>query len=98
MNSTQIRILKQMHQKRLCSLLQGLNSLRLPPQFLIVWDKCQRDFADEPCEGELEHQEVGRALVLSDFAQRDGAGFVPLLLAVGDWVAGYGLLVWQCGR
>jgi hypothetical protein len=55
MDSTQIRILEQMHHKRLGSFLQCLDRVRLPAQFGadIGGEEIEGDFADEAGEGEF---------------------------------------------
>jgi len=77
-----------MNKECLGGLLQCLDRLALPPQARNR-QYVTADFADEPREGELQHQEVGRLLVPPDLAQRDRPGPVAVWPASGDGVAGY---------
>ncbi|KZV13987.1 hypothetical protein F511_44660, partial [Dorcoceras hygrometricum] len=45
------------------------------------------DFPDQPLEGELAYEELGRLLVLSDFTEGDGPGAeaVGFLHSAGCW-------------
>lgn len=95
MNSTKIRILKQMDEKRLGGLLQRLDRLALPAQLLAQTGRehGQCDFADEAREGQFEEEEVGGSLVAADFLEGDGAGSVAAGFAgwggVAGWMGGF---------
>lgn len=75
-NGTQIRILKQMHQKRLGRLLQRLNRLTLPPQLSTRGHRAHGDFSDESRKGKFEQQQIGGALVFADLAECRAAGLI----------------------
>lgn len=80
MNRTQIRVLEQMDQKGLRGLLQCLDRLALPPQIQSHFGgkdgEC--DLAHEAAEGEFEEEEVGGALVATNFTQGGRARFVAV--------------------
>jgi hypothetical protein len=56
MDSAQIRILKQMHEKRFGGFLEGLNGVRLPAQLGTYFggQQVERDFTHETRKGEFE--------------------------------------------
>lgn len=90
MQRAQVRIFKEMHEKRLGRLLQCLDRMRLPAEFGadVGGEEFEGDFADEAGEGEFLDEEVVGSLVFADFFQGDGAGFVAAVAALGDRVAG----------
>jgi hypothetical protein len=89
-NRAQIRILEEMDHECFGRLLQCLNCLALPSE-LRPCDICA-DFSDDTCEGEFSKKEIGGFLVLPDFAQCEGTGFVAAVFALGHRVAGCGLV------
>lgn len=92
MYCAQVGILEQMDEEGLARLLQRLDSLALPPEFMARREGEDRlcDLADEPCERQLEHQQVRRLLVPSDFTQCDRPRSEPVRFAPWDGVAGCG--------
>lgn len=72
MDRAQVGILKQMYEVILTSLLQGHERLRLPTLLALRWRRVVglRDLAHETRERELSDEELGRALVFADLAQR----------------------------
>lgn len=91
MNRAQIRILKQMHQKRLGGFLKGLDGVGLPAQLGAYFGRKQveRNFTHETRKGEFEKKEVEGALVFADFFEGDGARLVAAAAACRGWVAGF---------
>lgn len=92
MDSAQIRVLEQMHQKSLGGLLEGLDGLALPPKVAAgagrEVEERGADLAHEARKRQLQQQQVRRLLVPPDLAQCDRSWPVPVRAAVGDRVAG----------
>lgn len=74
---TQVGVLEEPHQVRLRSFLQCQHCRRLESQVGLVF---LRDLANQPLEGQLADEQLGRLLVFSDFSQGHGSRPVPVRL------------------
>ena len=75
MDGAQIGVLEQSDQVGLRGLLQGEDGLGAEAQVVL---EVLGDFADEALEGQLADEQVGRLLVLADFAEGDRSGAVTV--------------------
>lgn len=78
-----------MDEECLGGFLQRLDGLALPPQAHSSREgqDITADFADEACEGEFQHEEIGGLLVSPDLAQGDRTWFIAVGSAGGDRIA-----------
>lgn len=87
LDGSQVGVFEQGDEVSLRSFLQGHDGGRLESQ---VGLEVLGDFSNQPLEGELSDQELGRLLVLSDFSESDGTGpvSVGLLDTTGRGLSG----------
>jgi hypothetical protein len=91
-DGSQVGILKQGDQVSLRSLLEGTNSRGLEAEIGL---EVLSDLTDEPLEGELAAQELGRLLVATDLTESNGSGAVTVRLL--DTTSGRGRLAGGLG-
>lgn len=90
MQRAEVRVLEEVDEEGLGGLLQGLDGVRLPPQFGadLGGEQVQRDLAHEARKGQLAQQQVVGALVAADLLEGEGAGLVAPALALRGGIAG----------
>merc|ERR1719190_167242 len=76
-DGAQVGVLEQPHQVRLAGLLKSTNGSGLEPQVSL---EVLSDLPDEPLEGQLADEQLGRLLVTPDLTESDCAGPVPMWL------------------
>lgn len=76
-DGAQVGVLEEADEVGLASLLQGHDGRALKAQ---VGLEVLGDLADEALEGQLADEQLGRLLVATDLAERDGAGSVTMRL------------------
>jgi hypothetical protein len=83
-DGAQVGVLEQPNQVGLAGLLQGTNGGGLEPQVSL---EVLSNLPDQPLEGQLADQQLGRLLVTPDLTESDCAGPVPmgLLHSSGGW-------------
>jgi len=74
-DGAQVGVLEETDQVGLGSLLQGADGGALEPE---IGFEVLCDFPDQPLEGQLADQQLGRLLVATDLTKGDGTGAVAM--------------------